>query len=165
VVANTDGTLMLSLTQITRGIGPEQFLHGDSLSIPLQSASSAVVRELDGIRSVFALVAIVGAAYTKDINVAVFWITIAVAGISFHAPVGWSIPGLIAPHNSTGQVGGIMNALNNVANFFAPVVTGYIVAQSHSFYAALITAGVILIFGIFSYTVILGRIDKVPEPA
>ena len=109
--------------------------------------------------------AIVGAAYTKDINIAVMWITIAVAGISFHAPVGWSIPGLIAPHNSTGQVGAIMNCLNNVANFFAPVVTGYIVAQTHSFYSALVTAGVILIVGIFSYTVILGKIDKIPEPA
>ena len=109
--------------------------------------------------------AIVGAAYTKDINIAVMWITIAVAGISFHAPVGWSIPGLIAPHNSTGQVGGIMNCLNNVANFFAPVVTGYIVASTHSFYSALVTAGVILIVGIFSYTVILGHIDKVPDPA
>ena len=109
--------------------------------------------------------AIIGAAYTKDINIAVMWITIAVAGISFHAPVGWSIPGLIAPHNSTGQVGAIMNCLNNVANFFAPVVTGYIVARTGSFYSALVTAGVILIVGIFSYTVILGKIDKVPEPA
>jgi len=109
--------------------------------------------------------AIVGAAYTKDINVAVFWITVAVAGISFHAPVGWSIPGLIAPNNSTGQVGAIMNCLNNVANFFAPVVTGIIVAKTGSFYAALVTAGVILIVGIFSYTVILGHIDKTPEPA
>ena len=109
--------------------------------------------------------AIVGAAYTKDINVAVFWITIAVAGISFHAPVGWSLPALIAPRNSTGQVGAIMNCLNNVANFFAPVVTGYIVGTTGSFYAALVTAGVILIIGIFSYTVILGHIDKTPEPA
>jgi sugar phosphate permease len=108
--------------------------------------------------------AVVGAAYTTNINVAIVWITIAVAGISFHAPVGWSIPALIAPRNSTGQVGAIMNCLNNVANFFAPVVTGYIVAQTHSFYAALVTAGVILIVGIFSYTVILGRIENVPEP-
>jgi MFS family permease len=109
--------------------------------------------------------AIVGAAFTKDINIAVMWITIAVAGISFHAPVGWSLPGLIAPTNSTGQVGAIMNCLNNVANFFAPVVTGIIVQRTGSFYSALVTAGVILIVGIFSYTVILGRIDKVPDPA
>ena len=109
--------------------------------------------------------AIVGAAFTKDITVAVIWITIAVAGISFHAPVGWSLPGLIAPTNSTGQVGAIMNCLNNVANFFAPVVTGIIVQRTGSFYSALVTAGVILIVGIFSYTVILGHIDKVPDPA
>ncbi len=108
--------------------------------------------------------AVIGAAYTKDINVAVAWITIAVAGISFHAPVGWSIPALIAPNNSTGQVGGIMNFLNNVAGFFAPTITGIIVARTGSFHIALITAAVILIVGIFSYVVILGRIDKIPEP-
>jgi nitrate/nitrite transporter NarK len=109
--------------------------------------------------------AVIGAAYTKDINVAVFWITVSVAGISFHAPVGWSIPALISPANSTGQVGGIMNFLNNVAGFFAPTITGIIVARTGSFNIALITAAVILIVGIFSYVVVLGRIDKVPEPA
>jgi sugar phosphate permease len=109
--------------------------------------------------------AVIGAAYTKDINVAVAWITVAVAGISFHAPVGWSIPGLIAPTNSTGQVGGIMNFLNNIAGFFAPTITGIIVARTGSFNIALITAALILLVGIFSYVVILGRIDKIPDPA
>ena len=109
--------------------------------------------------------AVIGAAYTKDINVAVTWITIAVAGISFHAPVGWSIPALIAPNNSTGQVGGIMNFLNNVAGFFAPTITGFIVATTGSFNTALITAAIILLVGIVSYTFVLGRIDKIPEPA
>jgi sugar phosphate permease len=108
--------------------------------------------------------AVIGAAYTKDINVAAFWITIAVAGISFHAPVGWSIPALIAPANSTGQVGGIMNFLNNVAGFFAPTITGIIVARTGSFNNALIAAGAILIVGIVSYVVVLGRIEKIPEP-
>jgi nitrate/nitrite transporter NarK len=72
---------------------------------------------------------------------------------------------LISPANSTGQVGGIMNFLNNVAGFFAPTITGIIVARTGSFNIALITAAVILIVGIFSYVVVLGRIDKVPEPA
>jgi MFS family permease len=109
--------------------------------------------------------AVIGAAYTKDINVAVTWITIAVAGISFHAPVGWSIPALIAPANSTGQVGGIMNFLNNVAGFFAPTITGIIVARTGSFNVALITAAVILIVGIISYLFVLGRIEKIPDPS
>jgi sugar phosphate permease len=109
--------------------------------------------------------AVVGAAFTTDINVAIIWITIAIAGVSFHAPVGWSIPGLIAPNNSTGQVGAIMNCLNNVANFFAPAVTGMIVQRTGSFYSALVTIGVILIIGIISYTFVLGRIEKIPEPS
>jgi ACS family D-galactonate transporter-like MFS transporter len=108
--------------------------------------------------------AVIGAAYTKDLNTAVMWITIAVAGISFHAPVGWSIPGLISPNNSTGQVGGIMNFLNNVAGFFAPTITGIIVATTGSFNNALITAAVVLLVGIISYVFVLGRIEKIPEP-
>lgn len=109
--------------------------------------------------------AVIGAAYTKDIHVAVFWITVAVAGISFHAPVGWSIPGLIAPKNSTGRVGGMMNLFNNLAGSFAPWVTGIIVARTGSFSNALITAAFILLVGIASYSFVMGKIDKIPEPA
>ena len=58
-----------------------------------------------------------------------------------------------------------MNFLNNVAGFFAPTITGLIVARTGSFNIALITAALILLVGIFSYVVILGRIDKIPDPA
>lgn len=109
--------------------------------------------------------AVIGAAYTKDINVAVFWIAVAVAGIAFHAPVGWSIPALIAPHNSTGKIGGIMNFFNNLAGFFAPTVTGIIVARTGSFSIAIVTAAIILIVGVVAYGFVLGRIEKIPEPA
>ncbi|GAC1408960.1 MAG: MFS transporter [Candidatus Velthaea sp.] len=109
--------------------------------------------------------AVIGAAYTKDINVAVFWITLSVAGIAFHAPVGWSIPGLIAPANSTGKIGGIMNLFNNLAGFFAPTITGLIVARTGSFSIAIVTAAVILVVGIISYSFVLGRIEKIPDPA
>jgi ACS family D-galactonate transporter-like MFS transporter len=108
--------------------------------------------------------AVIGAAYTKDINIAVMWITIAVAGISFHAPVGWSIPALIAPRNTAGQVGGIMNLFNNLAGAAAPIATGFIVAKTGSFSIAIITAAIILLVGIVSYSFVLGRIEKIPEP-
>jgi len=109
--------------------------------------------------------AVIGAAYTKDIHVALFWITLATAGIAFHAPVAWSIPGLIAPRNSTGKVGGIMNLFGNLSGFFAPTITGLIVASTGSFNAALITAALILVVGIAAYVWLLGRIEQIPEPA
>jgi MFS transporter, ACS family, D-galactonate transporter len=108
--------------------------------------------------------AVVGAAYTTNINVAVMWMAIAAAGISFHAPVAWSIPGLIAPRNSTGTVGGIMNLFGNLGTFFAPAVTGIIVKQTHSFNVALLTAGAILLVGIAAYLWLLGRIEPIPDP-
>lgn len=109
--------------------------------------------------------AVIGAAYTKDINVAIFWITIATAGIAFHAPVGWSIPALIAPRNSTGTVGGIMNLFNNLAGFCAPIVTGFLVARTGSFSTAIITAAIILVVGMISYGFVLGKIEQIPEPS
>ncbi|HTV72362.1 MAG TPA: MFS transporter [Candidatus Acidoferrales bacterium] len=109
--------------------------------------------------------AIVGAAFTTDIHVAIVYVSIALAGVAFHAPVGWSIPGLIAPRGSVGTIGGIMNALNNLANFAAPVVTGIIVQRTGSFVLALSTAGIVLVIGIVSYVIVLGTIEPIPEPA
>jgi len=108
--------------------------------------------------------AVVGAAYTTDIHIALMWLTIAAAGIAFHAPVAWSMPGLISPRNSTGQVGGIMNLFGNLSSFAAPVATGFIVQRTGSFQIALLTAGVVLVIGIVSYTFLLGRIEPIPEP-
>lgn len=109
--------------------------------------------------------AIIGATTTTDINVAIVWVSIALGGVAFSAPVGWSIPGLIAPKGSVGTIGGIMNCLNNLANAAAPIVTGFIVASTGSFALALSTAGVVLVIGIISYVFVLGKIEPIPDPA
>jgi MFS family permease len=107
---------------------------------------------------------VIGAAYTRDLHVAVLWMTIAAAGIAFHAPVAWSIPGLIAPRDSTGQVGGIMNLFGNLSSAAAPAATGFIVSRTGSFSAAIVTAAVILLVGVAAYLFVLGRIEKIAEP-
>lgn len=109
--------------------------------------------------------AIIGAAFTTDIHVAIIYVSIALGGVAFHAPVGWSIPGLIAPRGSVGTIGGVMNAFNNLANFAAPVATGFIVQQTGSFVLALASAGVMLVIGIVSYVFVLGKIEPIPDPA
>lgn len=109
--------------------------------------------------------AIIGATTTTNINVAIVWVSIALGGVAFSAPVGWSIPGLIAPKGSVGTIGGIMNCLNNLANAAAPIVTGFIVASTGSFALALSTAGVVLVVGIVSYVFVLGKIEPIPDPA
>jgi sugar phosphate permease len=109
--------------------------------------------------------AIALATRTHDPVIATFWITVALSGLAASAPIGWSIPGLIAPKGSTGRVGAIMNFANNLMGIAAPTVTGIIVGETHSFGAAFLTAAVVLVVGIFAYIFVLGSIEPIPEPA
>jgi ACS family D-galactonate transporter-like MFS transporter len=106
---------------------------------------------------------ILGAAHAHDATQALLWISISISGLSAAAPVGWSIPSLIAPRGSVGKVGGIMNFSNQLSGIAAPIVTGYVVSATHSFaWAFAISAGYLLI-GIAGYIVLLGRIERVPD--
>jgi sugar phosphate permease len=78
--------------------------------------------------------------------------------------VGWSIPSMIAPRGSVGTVGGIVNFSNQISGIAAPIVTGYVVAATHSFEWAFIIAAIYLLIGIASYLFLLGRIEQVPTP-
>ena len=109
--------------------------------------------------------AVFGATQTTDPVWAIVWITVALSGLAFAAPVGWSIPGLIAPKGGSGTIGGIMNFVNNIMAIAAPIVTGYIVGLTHSFTAAFYIAGVVLVVGILSFTLVLGRLDPIPSPS
>ncbi|MBI3145730.1 MAG: MFS transporter [Pseudogulbenkiania sp.] len=108
--------------------------------------------------------AVFGATTTTDPYVAIVWITIALSGLAAAAPVGWSLPSLIAPHGGTGTVGGIMNFANNMMGAVAPIVTGYIVGATQSFSNAFLVAGVVLLVGVFAFVFLLGAIEPIPEP-
>lgn len=108
---------------------------------------------------------VIGATTTTDPNVAIVWITIALSGLAVSAPIGWSIPALIAPKGAVGTVGGIMNFANNLMAIIAPIVAGYVVAATGSFTNVFFIAAAVLVVGILSYVFLLGRIEPVPEPA
>ena len=107
--------------------------------------------------------AVFGAAFTTEAIWAILWISIALGGLAAAAPVGWSIPSLVAPKGGTGTIGGIMNFVNNLMGIVAPVTTGYVVGLTNSFSGAFLIAGVVLLIGIVSYVVLLGRIEPIPD--
>jgi len=105
-----------------------------------------------------------GAIFTHRPVVALVWISISLGGLSAAAPVGWSIPALIAPKNSVGKVGSILNTGNQLAGIIAPVVTGYILSWTKSFAWAIGVAAALMAAGIVAYLVLLRSIEPVPEP-
>ncbi len=108
---------------------------------------------------------ILGTARTHSPVTALFWISISIGGLSAASPVGWSIPSLIAPRESVGTLGGILNFCNQLAGITAPILTGYIVQSTHSFSGAFIAATAFLLLGIAGYIFLLGRIEPIPDPA
>lgn len=109
--------------------------------------------------------AVAGAMFTRSPVVATIWISISLGGLSAAAPVGWSLPSLIAPHDSVGKVGGILNFGNQLAGIIAPIATGYFAGPTNSFSRAFAAAAIILVLGILAYVLLLGRIEPVPEPS
>ncbi len=108
---------------------------------------------------------VLGAANAQSPAMALFWISVSLGGLSAAAPVGWSIPSLIAPHESVGTLGGILNFCNQLAAIAAPIFTGYIVQSTHSFAGAFVAATAFLLLGIAGYVFLLGRIEAIPDPA
>lgn len=106
---------------------------------------------------------ILGAAYAHSPTGAVIWICISMGGLSAAAPVGWSIPALIAPDDSAGKLGGILNFGNQLSAIAAPIVTGYVKSATNSFAGAFVVATIFLLLGVAAYTFWLGKIERIPN--
>jgi MFS family permease len=101
---------------------------------------------------------ILGAAHAHNATQALIWISISIGGLSAAAPVGWSVPALIASRNNVGRVGGIMNFSNQVSGIAASTITGYLFA-AHQVAWVFGIAGIYLAVGIGAYIFLLGRIE------
>ena len=104
---------------------------------------------------------IFGAANPQSAQQALIWISISIGGLAAAAPVGWSIPSLIASRNDVGKVGGIMNFSNQLSGIAAPIVTGYLMTahQSLAFGVPAIYLGI----GVSAYIFLLGKIEPFPS--
>ena len=106
--------------------------------------------------------AIWGARGVHTPAAALFWITIGLCGLSIAAPVAWTVPSLIVPQQNVGVVSAVANFCSQVAGILAPIVTGYIIALTHSFSAAFATATIVLLVGICGYVFLLQEISLIP---
>jgi MFS family permease len=108
---------------------------------------------------------VLGAAYAQSTTTALIWISLAMGGLSAAAPVAWSIPSLVAPRESVGTLGGILNFGSQLSAIAAPIATGYVAQTTHSFFWAFGAAAAFLLVGIAGYGFLLGRIETIPEPS
>jgi MFS transporter, ACS family, D-galactonate transporter len=107
---------------------------------------------------------LLGTIFTRTPTTAVWWISLSIGGLAASAPVAWSAPTLLAPHDSVAKVGSIMNFANQIAAIAAPIVTGYLIGSRNDYSRAFIAAAVAILVGIAGYAFLLGKIERIPEP-
>jgi ACS family D-galactonate transporter-like MFS transporter len=104
---------------------------------------------------------VIGAAFTNNPGVAVFWISVALGGLVITSSIAYSIPTFIAPKGTVGTLIGILTFGNNVMAILAPIITGFIVQATGSFMYAFLLAAIILVAGILSYVFLLTDLEPI----
>lgn len=130
-----------------------------------KSGDETKARRVVLVSSMLVALTVTGAAYAGSIGVALVFLSIGAAGLAVSVPAGASIVALIAPDGYSGSLGGIVNFVANLLGIAAPVLTGVIVDLTGSFAGAFLATGLVLLAGIASYTVVLGRIERIRPPA
>jgi D-galactonate transporter len=93
------------------------------------------------------------------------WMVVGFMALAFFGKgigaLGWAVVSDTAPREVIGLAGSIFNMFGNIAGIVTPIVIGYIVNETHSFNGALIFVGANALLAVFSYLVIVQKIERV----
>jgi ACS family D-galactonate transporter-like MFS transporter len=96
-------------------------------------------------------------------------LVIAVMSIAFFGQgmsnLGWTLISDVAPKRLVGLTAGVFNFCTNLAGIVTPMLIGFIVAATGSFLGGLAFIGVMALIGALSYTFLVGKVERIIEPA
>ena len=104
-------------------------------------------------------VSIVGANYTNDTTMIIFFLALAFFGAGM-ALISWVFVSILSPKHLIGLTGGVFNFMGNLASIIVPIVIGYL-AQGGDFRPALVFIGTLGFIGACSYIFIVGKIERI----
>lgn len=104
-------------------------------------------------------VSIIGANYTNDTALIIFFLALAFFG-SGMALISWVFVSILSPKHLIGLTGGVFNFMGNLASIVVPIVIGYL-AKEGDFKPALVFIGALGLIGASSYIFLVGKIERV----
>ena len=127
--------------------------------------SGSVARKLPVIVGLLLSAAIVGANYTDNTVWIMFFLSLAFFGNGL-ASIAWVFVSEIAPKDLLGLVGGVFNFVGNLAGVVVPVAIGFLISGDEGdFRPALVFVAVLALIGVFNYTVVVGKVERIVLPA
>jgi ACS family D-galactonate transporter-like MFS transporter len=96
-------------------------------------------------------------------------LVVAIMSVAFFgqgmANLGWTLISDVAPKQLMGLTGGIFNLCANLAGIVTPLVIGFVLGATGSFYGALAYIAALGLIGAAAYVFILGEVRRVEMPA
>jgi ACS family glucarate transporter-like MFS transporter/ACS family D-galactonate transporter-like MFS transporter len=122
--------------------------------------SLTIARKVPIVGGMLLSVCIIGCNYvTAD------WLVVALMSLAFFGKgigaLGWAVVADTSPKEAIGLSGSIFNMFGNIAGIVTPIVIGYLVAKTGSFNGALVFVGINALLTVFSYLVIVKKIERV----
>jgi len=123
--------------------------------------SLTFVRKLNLVGGMLLATAIAFAGLVNSPALCIALLSLSYGGLTTAACAIWSLPGDVAPLNTTSVVGGLQNCVSNMGGILGPIVTGFIISATHSFTPALIVSGAATFIGALTYLFWLGKVEPI----
>jgi ACS family glucarate transporter-like MFS transporter len=92
------------------------------------------------------------------------WVVVAVMALAFFGKgigaLGWAVVGDTSPSQAGGMSGSLFNMFGNVAGITTPIVIGFILQATGSFYGALVFVGANALVTVLCYLFLVGEIKR-----
>ncbi|MEJ1241808.1 MFS transporter [Chryseolinea sp. T2] len=124
-----------------------------------QGKSVSFARKAPIIFGMLLSVSIVGANYTEDTTMVIFFLALAFFGAGM-ALISWVFVSILSPKHLIGLTGGVFNFMGNLASIIVPIVIGYL-ARGGDFRPALVFIGTLGFIGACSYIFVVGKIERI----
>jgi len=125
-----------------------------------RTGDATLARKLPIITGLLLASCIVAANFLDDNALVIAVLSVAFFGQGM-VNLGWTLITDVAPKQLIGLTGGVFNLCANLAGIVTPLVVGFIVAATGSFFYALGFIAVVALIGAFSYIFILGPVRRV----
>ena len=125
-----------------------------------RTGSATLGRKLPIIVGLLLTATMVGANFTNSNDMVIAIMSLAFFGQGM-VNLGWTLITDVAPREAVGVTGGLFSLCANLAGIVTPLVIGFIVGATGSFYGALAYIATLGLIGAAAYVVIVGPVERV----
>ncbi|MDE1179924.1 MFS transporter [Paraburkholderia sp.] len=106
----------------------------------------------------------VPAAYTPSTALAITYVSLAMFFVNLASGSAWALVSVAAPRHLVASLGSMQNFGGYLGGSFAPVITGIVVDQTHSFVNALLISAGVAFAAAFVYLFVVKEVAPAPLP-